>query len=81
MMARRGFNEWRNKVEIIRPPKNESWGGRTFDLIERPYRTPTTTCLPMVRNSPMFGTTQPAASSSFRNLPALVARLRGSSTQ
>ena len=28
------FDEWRTKVAIKRPPKNEEWGGRTFDLID-----------------------------------------------
>ena len=26
------YNEWRDKVKTNRPPKNEPWGGRTFDL-------------------------------------------------
>ena len=25
------YYEWRKKVEIRHPPKNESWDGRTFD--------------------------------------------------
>jgi uncharacterized glyoxalase superfamily protein PhnB len=28
------YDEWRNKVAIKRPPRNESWGARTFDLID-----------------------------------------------
>lgn len=28
------YEEWRDKVEIRRPPKNESWGARTFDLLD-----------------------------------------------
>jgi catechol 2,3-dioxygenase-like lactoylglutathione lyase family enzyme len=28
------YNEWRDKVAIRRPPKNESWGARTFDVID-----------------------------------------------
>jgi uncharacterized glyoxalase superfamily protein PhnB len=28
------YGEWRNQVEIRRPPKNESWGARTFDVID-----------------------------------------------
>ena len=24
------YNEWRNKVDMSRPPMNEPWGGRTF---------------------------------------------------
>lgn len=28
------YNEWREKVEIRREPKNEPWGARTFDLID-----------------------------------------------
>jgi len=28
------YDEWRERVEIRRPPKNESWGARTFDLID-----------------------------------------------
>lgn len=26
------YEEWRQKVKVSRPPKNEPWGGRTFDL-------------------------------------------------
>jgi catechol 2,3-dioxygenase-like lactoylglutathione lyase family enzyme len=28
------YNEWRQRVSIRRPPMNESWGGRTFDVID-----------------------------------------------
>ena len=28
------YNEWRNRVTIKRPPANEPWGARTFDLID-----------------------------------------------
>jgi uncharacterized glyoxalase superfamily protein PhnB len=28
------YNEWREKVAITRPPKNEPWGARTFDVID-----------------------------------------------
>jgi uncharacterized glyoxalase superfamily protein PhnB len=28
------YDEWRNKVAVKRPPKNEPWGARTFDLID-----------------------------------------------
>ena len=28
------YDEWRQKVEIRRPPKNEEWGARTFDVID-----------------------------------------------
>ena len=28
------YNEWREKVAIRRPPKNEPWGARTFDVID-----------------------------------------------
>ncbi len=28
------YDEWRDRVEIRRPPKNESWGARTFDVID-----------------------------------------------
>jgi uncharacterized glyoxalase superfamily protein PhnB len=28
------YQEWQSKVEIRRPPKNESWDGRTFDVID-----------------------------------------------
>ena len=30
--ADRYYNEWRDKVEVQRPPQNEYWGGRTFSL-------------------------------------------------
>jgi uncharacterized glyoxalase superfamily protein PhnB len=28
------YEEWRNRVEVKRPPKNEDWGARTFDLMD-----------------------------------------------
>ena len=28
------YAEWRDRVEIRRPPKNEDWGKRTFDVID-----------------------------------------------
>jgi uncharacterized glyoxalase superfamily protein PhnB len=28
------YEEWRQKVEIKRPPKNEEWGARTFSLTD-----------------------------------------------
>ena len=28
------FQEWSPKVSVLRPPKNESWGARTFDLLD-----------------------------------------------
>ena len=28
------YDEWRQRVEVKRPPKNEPWGARTFDLID-----------------------------------------------
>lgn len=28
------YEEWREKVEIRRPPKDEPWGARTFDVID-----------------------------------------------
>ena len=28
------YNEWRNRVEVKRPPRDEDWGARTFDLID-----------------------------------------------
>lgn len=28
------YDEWREKVAIRRPPTNESWGARTFDVID-----------------------------------------------
>jgi uncharacterized glyoxalase superfamily protein PhnB len=32
--ADRYYNEWRNKVVVKRPPRNEEWGARTFDVID-----------------------------------------------
>lgn len=26
------YDEWRRRVAVRRPPRNESWGARTFDL-------------------------------------------------
>ena len=28
------YREWQKRVEIRRPPKNEPWGARTFDVID-----------------------------------------------
>ena len=28
------YEEWRTKVTVQRPPRNEAWGARTFDLID-----------------------------------------------
>ncbi len=28
------YDEWRDRVEIRRPPQNEPWGARTFDVID-----------------------------------------------
>ena len=28
------YNEWSPKVKVLRAPKNEDWGARTFDLID-----------------------------------------------
>jgi catechol 2,3-dioxygenase-like lactoylglutathione lyase family enzyme len=30
----RYYREWSSKVETLRPPKNEDWGARTFDLLD-----------------------------------------------
>lgn len=32
--ADRYYDEWRDRVAIRRPPKNEDWGARTFDVID-----------------------------------------------
>jgi len=28
------YDEWSTRVEIRRPPQNEYWGARTFDVID-----------------------------------------------
>jgi uncharacterized glyoxalase superfamily protein PhnB len=28
------YDEWQPKVAVLRPPHNEPWGARTFDLID-----------------------------------------------
>lgn len=28
------YEEWRKRVDVKRPPKDEEWGARTFDLID-----------------------------------------------
>ena len=30
--ADRYYDEWRQRVSVSRPPRNEEWGSRTFDL-------------------------------------------------
>jgi catechol 2,3-dioxygenase-like lactoylglutathione lyase family enzyme len=32
--ADRYYDEWRQRVPVKRPPRNEDWGARTFDLID-----------------------------------------------
>lgn len=32
--ADRYYDEWRTRVEIKRPPKNEEWGARTFSVTD-----------------------------------------------
>ena len=32
--ADRYYNEWNPRTAIRRPPRNEEWGGRTFDVID-----------------------------------------------
>lgn len=32
--ADRYYEEWKDKVAILRAPKDEEWGARTFDLID-----------------------------------------------
>jgi uncharacterized glyoxalase superfamily protein PhnB len=32
--ADRYYEEWQAKTSVKRPPRNESWGARTFDLID-----------------------------------------------
>jgi uncharacterized glyoxalase superfamily protein PhnB len=28
------FEEWSPRVDVLRPPRNEPWGARTFDLLD-----------------------------------------------
>jgi hypothetical protein len=30
----RYYREWSSKVDVSRPPKDEEWGARTFDLLD-----------------------------------------------
>lgn len=32
--ADRYYGEWRQRVTVKRPPKDEAWGARTFDLLD-----------------------------------------------
>lgn len=32
--ADRYYDEWRERVAIRRPPRNEAWGARTFDVLD-----------------------------------------------
>lgn len=32
--ADRYYREWGSKVDVLRPPKDEVWGARTFDLLD-----------------------------------------------
>lgn len=32
--ADRYYEEWRQRTSVLRPPRNEDWGGRTFDLLD-----------------------------------------------
>jgi len=33
------YHEWSAKVAVLRAPKDESWGARTFDLLDPPGNT------------------------------------------
>jgi catechol 2,3-dioxygenase-like lactoylglutathione lyase family enzyme len=28
------YREWRAQVDVLRPPRDETWGARTFDLLD-----------------------------------------------
>ena len=30
----RYYEEWRQRTEVLRPPRDEPWGARTFDLAD-----------------------------------------------
>jgi hypothetical protein len=30
----RYYQEWSSRVDVLRPPKDEEWGARTFDLLD-----------------------------------------------
>jgi len=30
----RYYDEWSSKINVLRPPKDEDWGARTFDLLD-----------------------------------------------
>jgi catechol 2,3-dioxygenase-like lactoylglutathione lyase family enzyme len=32
--ADRYYEEWRQRTDVLRPPRNEEWGARTFDLLD-----------------------------------------------
>ncbi|NUQ12459.1 MAG: VOC family protein [Gemmatimonadaceae bacterium] len=32
--ADRYYEEWRQRTEVLRPPRDEPWGARTFDLAD-----------------------------------------------
>lgn len=32
--ADRYYDEWRRNVDVLRPPHDEAWGARTFDLLD-----------------------------------------------
>ncbi len=32
--ADRYYRDWSQKVDVLRPPKDEPWGARTFDLLD-----------------------------------------------
>ena len=32
--ADRYYDEWSKRVQVLRPPHNEEWGARTFDLVD-----------------------------------------------
>lgn len=32
--ADRYYDEWRQKTAVLRPPRDEAWGARTFDLLD-----------------------------------------------
>jgi uncharacterized glyoxalase superfamily protein PhnB len=32
--ADRYYSEWSARTKVLRPPRNEDWGARTFDLLD-----------------------------------------------
>ena len=72
------YAQWRDKVAIARPPRDEDWGGRTFDVHD-PFGNTLFVIGPVGRGAPAHSTQEIGAMAPFfivRDVPAALAFYR-----